>query len=82
MNLHSAGGVGKTGRSVTELLTISKDVLRLLPVLWGKPFGGADWRFHNTGKKEIIEIPQTKIKTISFLKFPSPNGSSSWYPDD
>lgn len=61
---HSAGVVGKTGRGVTELYSITGKVEIITGTL-GKAFGGAIGGF-TTGKKEIIEILRQRSRPYLF----------------
>ena len=61
---HSAGGVGKPGRGVTELYNIRGQVDIITGTL-GKAFGGAIGGF-TTGRKEIIELLRQRSRPYLF----------------
>ena len=61
---HSAGGVGKTGRGVTELYNL-KGKIEIITGTLGKAFGGAIGGF-TTGKKEIIDILRQRSRPYLF----------------
>ena len=61
---HAAGGLGKTGRGITELYNLRGQVDILTGTL-GKAFGGAVGGF-TTGRKEIIDMLRQRSRPYLF----------------
>ena len=61
---HSAGGLGATGRGITELYNLRREVDIITGTL-GKAFGGAVGGF-TTGRKEIIDMLRQRSRPYLF----------------